>query len=100
MRNGVRRGSLTGSDGFLGQAPRPWQEADLQRIEAAGLPKLEPKSPAAAGALNLLPGNGDAYNGEWGAFVCNLLLWPLSVVWGIPEAAVTASNLNKQATWA
>lgn len=77
-----------------------WQRAEYQNVKAAGLPEFEPKSPAVAGALNLLPGFGDAYNGEWGAFVCNLLFWPISVVWGVPEAAVTASNINQQETWA
>ena len=77
-----------------------WQEAEYGNIRAAGLPEFHPKSPAAAGVLNLLPGIGDAYNGEWGAFACNFLLWPVSVVWGIPEAAVTASNINRQDTWA
>jgi len=77
----------------------PWQEAEYQNIKAAGLPPVEPKSPVTAGALNILPGIGDAYNGVWAAFACNLLLWPLSVIWGIPEAAATAENINKQETW-
>ncbi len=77
-----------------------WQEAGLQNVKNCGLPEFSPKSPAAAGVLNLLPGIGDAYNGEWGAFAANFLLWPASIVWGIPEAAVTASNINKQETWA
>ncbi len=77
-----------------------WQTAEYQNVKNAGLPEFEPKSPAAAGALNLILGIGDAYNGEWGAFACNFLLWPLSILWGVPEAAVTASNINKQETWA
>jgi hypothetical protein len=82
------------------QSLQPWQQAGLMNVRRAGLPEFKKKSPGAAGALNLLPGIGDAYNGEWGAFACNFLLWPLSVLWGIPEAAVTASNLNDQETWA
>jgi hypothetical protein len=82
------------------QSLAPWQQAGLQNIRRAGLPEWSPKSPAAAGVLNILPGIGDGYNGEWGAFICNFLFWPLSIVWGIPEAAVTASNINKQETWA
>ena len=78
----------------------PWQQAEYQEIKDAGMPDLDPKSPALAAGLNLLPGVGDAYNGEWGAFACNFLLWPFSVLWGIPEAGVTASNINKQETWA
>jgi hypothetical protein len=77
-----------------------WQEAEYKTIESAGLPLMEPKEPIAAAALNLLPGIGDAYNGEWGAFVANFLLWPASVLWGVPEAMVTAHNINKQDTWA
>jgi hypothetical protein len=55
-------------------------------------------TPLTAGLLNLLPGIGDAYNGQWGAFVANFLTWPLSIVWGIPEAATTATNQNHKET--
>lgn len=57
-----------------------------------------PASPAAAGALNLLPGFGNFYlaSGNGGdsshytyGFL-NLITWPFSVLWGIPEAAIDA----------
>jgi hypothetical protein len=78
----------------------PWQEADLDNVKSAGLPEFHPKDPVLAGGLNLVIGIGDAYNGEWGGFVINLLLWPASILWGVPEAAITATNINRQSTWA
>lgn len=63
-----------------------------------------PASPAAAAALNLLPGFGDFYlaSGEAGdssfylyGFL-NLLTWPISVLWGIPEGAIDANTINKR----
>lgn len=63
-----------------------------------------PASPAGAGALNLLPGFGNFYlasgNGGdsshylYGAL--NLLTWPFSILWGIPEAAVDAGKINER----
>lgn len=70
-------------------------EALEPRLEATGLEKITDKDPALAGTLNLLPGVGNAYLGQWGAFVGNLLFWPLSVVWGIPQAAIDAGTINK-----
>ncbi len=69
-----------------------------RNLERLGVPLIEEKNPVLAGVLNILPGAGDVYLGQWGAFVCNLLLWPCSVVWGVPEAAMTAVNINKQNT--
>lgn len=63
-----------------------------------------PANPAAAAALNLLPGFGDFYlaSGEAGdssfylyGFL-NLLTWPISVLWGIPEGAIDANTINKR----
>ncbi len=63
-----------------------------------------PANPAAAAALNLLPGVGNFYlasgNGAqsdqslYG--VLNLLTWPISVLWGIPEAAIDANRINER----
>jgi len=78
--------------------PTAYERAQYDRLVAQGNPPIETYSPVAAGALNVLPGIGDAYNGQWGAFVANFLLWPASVLWGIPEAAVTASNQNVRET--
>ena len=63
-----------------------------------------PNSPATAGLLNILPGVGNFYlaSGEAGdsnqymyGFL-NLLTWPISIIWGIPEAAIDAGNINKR----
>ena len=64
----------------------------------------KPASGVAAGALNLLPGFGNFYLGTGTAaesshilygFV-NLLFWPLSILWAVPEAAIDADNINKR----
>ncbi len=64
---------------------------------------IPPKNIILAGALNMLPGFGNFYlalgdgsKKEHAIFgFLNLLLWPISVVWGVPEAAFDANNLNK-----
>lgn len=63
-----------------------------------------PASPAGAGALNLLPGFGNFYlasgnAGDSGQYLygfLNLLTWPVSVLWGIPEAAIDAGTINER----
>lgn len=67
-------------------------------LDAHGLPAMEDKDPFMAGALNLLPGFGNAYLEQWGPFIGNLLFWPLSVVWGVPQAYIDAHTLNKKET--
>lgn len=64
----------------------------------------KPASGVAAGALNLLPGIGNFYLGTGNAAesshvlygVLNLLTWPLSILWAVPEAAIDADNINKR----
>ncbi|HCU59148.1 MAG TPA: hypothetical protein DIC64_04115 [Alphaproteobacteria bacterium] len=64
----------------------------------------KPAKPAAAGLLNLLPGFGNFYlaagNGaesnHWLYGAGNLLFWPISILWGVPEAVVDANNINKR----
>lgn len=68
------------------------------RLTSAGLEPEKIKDPTLAGALNVLPGIGNAYIGQWGLFAVNLLLWPISAAWGVPQAAVDAKTMNKQAT--
>ncbi len=63
-----------------------------------------PANPAAAGALNLLPGFGNFYlasgngadNSQYLVGFANLLLWPWSIFWGVPEAAIDAGTLNQR----
>ena len=63
-----------------------------------------PASAGAAGGLNLLPGIGNFYlasgNGAEKSHYLygflNLLTWPLSIVWGIPEAVVDANTINER----
>ncbi len=64
----------------------------------------KPAKPAAAGLLNLLPGFGNFYlasgngaeGGHWLYGAGNLLLWPISILWGVPEAVIDADNINKR----
>ena len=64
----------------------------------------KPASSLTAGALNLLPGIGNFYLGTGNAAesshvlygVVNLLFWPLSILWGVPEAVIDADNINKR----
>lgn len=64
----------------------------------------KPASPGAAAALNILPGAGNFYlasgNGadssHWLYGGINLLTWPISILWGIPAAAVDANSINKR----
>ena len=63
-----------------------------------------PASPAETGALNLLPGFGNFYlaagnAGDSGQYLygfLNLLTWPISILWGIPEAAIDAGTINER----
>ena len=64
----------------------------------------KPANPAAAGALNLLPGFGNFYlaSGEGGDSnhyiydALNLITWPFSILWGVPEAAIDANTINER----
>ena len=65
----------------------------------------KPASVWGAGLLNLLPGCGNFYLATGNAAdsehavlgVVNLITWPISILWGIPEAAIDANNINKRA---
>lgn len=64
----------------------------------------KPASPLLAGVLNILPGIGNFYlasgnaadSSHWLYGFGNLLLWPVSIIWGVPEAALDANNINKR----
>ncbi|MCM8812382.1 MAG: hypothetical protein NC924_00410 [Candidatus Omnitrophica bacterium] len=68
------------------------------RLTTVGLEPEKEKNPTTAGALNILPGIGNAYLGQWGIFVVNLLFWPVSIVWGIPQAYADAEVINQKET--
>jgi hypothetical protein len=83
------------------------EKVTLDQVRAAGLPvpREEIVSPVTAGALNLLPGIGNMYIGakteenvQWVYGVLNLLFWPLSIAWGVPEAAIDAGTINDKYT--
>jgi hypothetical protein len=85
----------------------PAEKDTLKDIRAAGLDdtKIQEKSAVAAGILNILPGFGNFYlaigtdepaQALYG--VLNLLFWPPSVIWAIPQAAIDANTINKKAT--
>lgn len=81
--------------------------AMLRQIEYCGLGKTDEqvKKPVMAGVLNLLPGIGNFYlatgteqGDQWIYGTGNLLLWPISPIWGVPEAAIDAGTINKLET--
>ena len=74
------------------------EQQRYKNLIAQGATPQRIHSPMLAGFLNVAPGIGDIHNGEWGAFVLDLLLWPYSVPWAVPQAIVTANNYNKKAT--
>ena len=79
----------------------------LKELRSLGIPDDEQqvKSPPVAGALNILPGFGNFYlaygtteSDQWMVGGLNLLTWPLSVLWGVPQGALDATTINKKAT--
>jgi len=87
---------------------RPESKLKLQEAKEFGLSidKVEISKPGVAGGLNVLPGIGNIYLActsdektvNWVLFPVNLITWPLSILWGIPQAAIDANTINKQAT--
>jgi hypothetical protein len=79
----------------------------LRLITDAGLSATQQdiKSPTLAAVLNILPGIGNFYLAAgteethmWAIGAVNLLFWPVSVLWGVPEGAIDASTINKKET--
>ena len=64
----------------------------------------KPASSVAAGALNLLPGVGNFYLGTGNTAdssqvlygFLNLLTWPTSILWAVPQGAIDANTINKR----
>ncbi len=63
-----------------------------------------PNSALAAGLLNILPGFGNFYlamgdgadSSHYAFGFVNLLLWPISILWAVPEGAIDAQTLNQR----
>ena len=86
------------------------EQDELHQLKAQGITVEKsgdfeaPTSAGAAGALNLLPGFGNFYlaNGRgadsshWLYGFLNLLTWPISIIWGVPEAVVDANRINER----
>lgn len=88
-----------------------YEQERLQELNYSGVsvdqPQAQwekPANPVAAGALNLLPGFGNFYlaagNGAESSHYLygflNLITWPLSIIWGVPEAMIDAGTLNQR----
>jgi hypothetical protein len=64
----------------------------------------EPNSRLVAGLLNILPGVGNFYlalghGNDSDQFIygfANILLWPSSIVWAVPQGAIDAGALNER----
>lgn len=83
------------------------EREQLREFKRYGVNRTEVKvkHPALAGALNFLPGFGNFYlaagtdEGEqWTYGFLNLLVWPFSVLWGVPQGAIDADTMNKRET--
>jgi hypothetical protein len=70
----------------------------LKDIEYFGLEEEEEYSQGMAMSLNFLPGVGNFYLGQVGYGVMNLLFWPVSILWGMPQAWIDADALNQKYT--
>ena len=89
--------TLIGCVHMSGQEKIQYNKLQME-LKETNLPELKEKDPATAGVLNLFIGIGNAYLDQWGIFAINFLLWPASIVWGIPQAATDASTINKKQT--
>jgi len=68
------------------------------RLMEAGLQEKTIKNATLAALLNILPGVGNYYLGQYLNGITNTIFWPTSILWGIPEAAISANTINVQAT--
>jgi hypothetical protein len=79
----------------------------IKELESYGIKTKEVqaiKSPGIAASLNIFPGIGNFYlasnsgeSDQWIIGGLNLITWPLSILWGIPEAAIDATIINQKA---
>lgn len=88
---------LQGCASMAGYEKAKYRELERD-LNQHGLPIMEEKDPILAGVLNLLPGIGNVYLEQWGPFVGNLLFWPLSPIWAVPQAVIDSYTINKKET--
>ena len=74
----------------------PFERREYDSLIIQGAHRQVPHNVNRAVFLNLLPGFGDFYNGEFGAFMLDFLLWPLSIAWAVPQAYYTAYPANRR----
>ena len=87
------------------------EKVTYKSLEANGItmdkpagPWEKPTSPVAAALLNILPGCGNFYlatgdGADDDHFLygfLNMITWPLSWFWGIPEAGIDAGSINRR----
>lgn len=80
----------------------PAEKQQVLKLKSLGIKEdsLGTNNAAVAGALNLLPGGGNFYLGQAGAGIGNLLFWPISPIWGVPQAIIDAKTINTKETLA
>lgn len=85
----------------------PVEQIALNEIEAQGYSPttVQEVSPTAAGLLSILPGGGEFYIAAstdddrfWWYGAGNLITWPLSILWGVPQSSTDANRINRKAT--
>ena len=76
------------------------ERTEIAKLKALSINPEEArtKNPVAAGFLALLPGVGNFYLGQVGIGLLNLVTWPYSIVWAIPQSAIDAKNINMRET--
>lgn len=86
---------------------RPGEKEMARELQNYGVDLKEygNKHPGMAGGLNVLPGAGNFYlavgtgeSDQWAIGFVNLLFWPISILWAIPEGAIDANTINTRAT--
>ena len=79
----------------------------IRELQSYGIEKdaIQVKDATAASFLNILPGFGNFYiatgtdeHDEWLYGGLNLITWPVSILWGIPQGYNNASILNQRET--
>ena len=83
------------------------EKEDLKELKSYGIRESDEEkvaNPGLAGGLNILPGIGNFYlasgnGGESAHYIygtLNLLTWPLSIIWGVPQAIIDANTINQR----